>query len=65
MGKTDDFMVEVELHQGSALSPLIFNIVYDVITENVREEPPWCLIYADDLVVVAESRVEVERKLEE
>ena len=65
VGKTDDFKVRVGLHQGSALSPLLFNIVFDVITENVREEPPWCLIYADDVVVVAESKVEVERKLEE
>ena len=65
VGKTDEFKVGVGLHQGSALSPLLFNIVFDVITENVREEPPWCIIYADDVVLVAESRVGVERKLEE
>ena len=65
VGATDEFKVGVGLHQGSALSPLLFNIVFDVITESVREEPPWCIIYADDVVLVAESRVGVERKLEE
>ena len=65
VGKTDEFRVGVGLHQGSALSPLLFNIVFDVITENVREDPPWCIIYADDVVLVAEDRVGVERKLYE
>ena len=39
---TDCFKVQVGLHQGSALSPFLFNIVFDVLTEAVREEPPWC-----------------------
>ena len=36
----------------------------DVLTEDVREEPPWCLLYAEDIVLVAESREALERKLE-
>ena len=35
---TEGFRVTVGLHQGSALSPLLFNIVFDVVTENAREE---------------------------
>ncbi|XP_037804916.1 uncharacterized protein LOC119599255 [Penaeus monodon] len=65
VGTTEHFEVKVGLHQGSALSPLLFNIVLDVITENVREETPWCVLYADDIVLVAESRRVLERKLEE
>ncbi|XP_063590454.1 uncharacterized protein LOC134767383 [Penaeus indicus] len=65
VGTTDSFHVQVSLHQGSALSPLLFNIVFDVITENVREDPPWCILYADDIVLVTESRRTPERKLEE
>ena len=44
---------------------LLFNIVFDVITEDVREEPPWCVLYADDIVLVTEERRQLERKLEE
>ena len=65
VGTTDSFHVEVGLHQGSALSPLLFNIVFDVITENVREEPPWCVFYADDIVLVTDRKRKLERKLEE
>ena len=65
VGTTDSFYVKVGLHQRSALSPLLFNIVFDVITKNVREEPPWCLLYADDIVLVTEENRQLERKLEE
>ena len=64
VGMTNSFQVKVRLHQGSTLSPFLFNIVMDVLTEDVREEPPWCLLYADDIVLVAESREALERKLE-
>jgi hypothetical protein len=30
----------------------------------VRENPPLCLLYADDIVFIAQSRKEYERKLE-
>ncbi|XP_064111273.1 uncharacterized protein LOC135218753 [Macrobrachium nipponense] len=43
VGRTENFQVGVGLNQGSALSPLLF--VLDVLTEDVREEPPWCLLY--------------------
>ena len=59
--KDDCFKVQVGLHQGSALSPFLFNIVFDVLTEAVWEEPPWC---ADDVIIVAKSKIELQRKLE-
>ncbi|XP_047480552.1 uncharacterized protein LOC125033215 [Penaeus chinensis] len=40
LGMTDGFEVKVGLHQGSALSPILFNVVMDVMTEEVHEEPP-------------------------
>ena len=33
---SEEFQVKVGVHQGSALSPLLFAIVVDVITENAR-----------------------------
>ena len=35
-GISEEFGVDVEVHQGSVLSPLIFAIVVDVVTEHVR-----------------------------
>jgi hypothetical protein len=49
LGMTENFKVNVGLHQGSALSPFLFNKVFDVVTEEVRENPHWCLLYADAL----------------
>ena len=38
--------------------------MFDVITENVRVEPPRCILYANDIVLVAESRRQLEMELE-
>ena len=62
-GKTRQFQVEVGLHQGSALSPLLFALCVDVLTEEVREEAPWSMLYADDIVLCAESREDLQAKL--
>ena len=43
------------MHQGSALSPLLFVIVMEAISREFRVALPWELfLYADDLVAVAE-----------
>ena len=34
-GETEYFQIEVGLHQGSALSPLLFIITMDVLTEHI------------------------------
>ena len=37
-GETKEIEIEVGLHQGSALSPLLFVIIIDVTTEYIGEE---------------------------
>ena len=64
VGETESLEVKVGLHQGSALSPFLFNIVMEVMTENVRDEAPWSMMYADDVVLCAETKEELEQKLE-
>ena len=64
VGETEGFEVQVGLHQGSALSPFIFNVVMDVITQDLREAVPWCILYADDIVLCAERKEDLEVKLE-
>jgi len=38
------------MHQGSALSPLLFVIVMEVICSEFIDALPWELLYADDLI---------------
>ncbi|KAK3554546.1 hypothetical protein QTP70_025399 [Hemibagrus guttatus] len=64
VGQTEEFKVEVELHQGSALSPFLFAIVMDQLSEEVRQESPWTMMFADDIVICSESREQVEENLE-
>ncbi|KAK3512525.1 hypothetical protein QTP70_015643 [Hemibagrus guttatus] len=64
VGQTEEFKVEVRLHQGSALSPFLFAIVMDQLSEEVRQESPWTLMFADDIVICSESREQVEENLE-
>ena len=63
-GKTDAFEVKVGLHQGSALSPFLFAVVMDVLSEDVREAMLWDLLFADDLVITAESMEELQERYE-
>ena len=52
------------LHQGSALSPYLFIMILDVITEEIQEDTPWAMLFADDLVICDETRERTEDRLE-
>ncbi|KAK3551343.1 hypothetical protein QTP70_015024, partial [Hemibagrus guttatus] len=64
VGQTEEFNVEVGLHQGSAPSPFLFAIVMDQLSEEVRQESPWTMMFADDIVICSESREQVDENLE-
>ena len=55
--------VSVGVHQGSVLSPLLFIIVMAPLSREFRIGCPWELLYADDLVIVAESLEELKERL--
>ena len=59
---SEEFEVKVGVHQGSVLSPLLFAIVVDVITENARRGVVNELLYADDLVIVSEDIEDLKEK---
>ena len=52
---SSDFNVRVGVHQGSVLSPLLFAIVMEALSREFRISCPWELLYADDLVISADT----------
>ena len=56
--------MKVGLHQGSALSPCLFAMVMDRMTDDIREEAPWTMMFADDIVICSESKERLGEKLE-
>ena len=51
------------MHQGLALSPLLFVIVMEAISREFRVALPWELLYFDDLVVIAENEEDQIKRL--
>jgi len=49
------FRVNVGVHQGSVLSPLLFVIVLEALSRKFKGGLPLELLYADDLVLMAET----------
>ena len=64
VGTTESFKVKIGLHQGLALSPLLFAVIMDRLTDEVRREPPWTMLFAVYIVICEETREEVEQRLE-
>ena len=59
---SSSFSVKIGVHQGSALSSLLFIMVMDVLTEDVRDGSLMELLHANDLVLCGESLNEVVDK---
>ena len=52
---SDLFDVQVGVHQGSVLSSLLLIIVLEASSRELRTSCPWELLYADDLVLLADT----------
>ena len=61
-GLSSSIFMKAGVHQGSALSPLLFIMVMNVLTEDVRDGSLMELLYADDLVLCGKSLNEVMGK---
>ena len=40
------------------------NQVMNELTRHMQDKIPWCMLFADNIVLVAETKVEVNAKLE-
>ena len=49
VGTMEEFGVRVGLHQGSSLSPYLFNLLMHDSVQNIKEEAPWTMLFADDM----------------
>jgi hypothetical protein len=63
-GVTEKFTVKFGLHQGSALSPYLFVLIMDVLGQDKIQPSPWNLIFADDILLIDNTREGVEEQLE-
>ena len=61
-GDTDDFPIRIGLHQWSALSPYLSALVMDEVTRDIQGDITWCMLFADDVVLVDESRTGVNQQ---
>ena len=57
--------MQVGLHQGSVLNPLLFDAVMDVVSSEARSGLPSELLYADDLVLMAPTMEQLTRRVAE
>ena len=64
VGDTKDFSIDNGLHQGSTLNPFLFTIVMDELTKGIQDEIPWCMLLANDTVLIDGTRERVNTKLE-
>ena len=51
VGESEQFGARVVVHKVSTLSPFLFVLVMDVLTQGVKLEVPWSIIYADDIMI--------------
>ena len=61
---TEEFKVGVGLHQGSALSPFLFAIIMNKLTENIRKDAPCDMLFADDIMLSRQNHRELDNDLE-
>ena len=64
--KSEQFGVGVGLRQGSALSPLLFIMVMNLISGKVsKQEEIKKILYADDVAMVANNKDDLQKALQE
>ena len=62
--ESEKFPVKVGVHQGSVLSPFLFIIVLEALSKKFRKGLPYELLYADDLVLIAETEKLLMEKID-
>lgn len=59
-GISPPFAINVGVHQGSALSPLLFITCMDAATADLQTPHPWSLLYVDDVFLAGNEQQELQ-----
>ena len=62
-GNTGKFEVKVGLHEGLALSPFLFVIVMNLLSQNIKDIDLWELLFADDLAIAAYTEENLQERI--
>lgn len=57
-------IIQVEFHQGLFLNLLLFIIDFQILTEKFEIKYPCRILYADKLIIIAGSVLELEKKFQ-
>ena len=49
VGDTKSFQISIDVHQGSALRPVLFNVVLYTVSAYIQDQPPYLMMYVDDI----------------
>ena len=58
------FQLGLDYIKGQLWALYLFALVMDEVTRDIQGDIPWCMLFADDVVLVDESRTGVNKKLE-
>ncbi|XP_066987440.1 uncharacterized protein [Macrobrachium rosenbergii] len=64
VGLTEWIPVRDGLHHGSALSPYLFDLIMDVLSQGIRDQSPCCM-FPDGIVLCSTNRGVAESQLEQ
>ncbi|VDO97033.1 unnamed protein product [Heligmosomoides polygyrus] len=59
-----EFPISLGVHQGSALSTLLFVVIMDAISHDLQQPILWTLLYADDVMLASEHKIELQRQVQ-
>ena len=65
VGDVGYFPIDIGFYQDSALSPFLFTIVMDELTREIEDEVLWCILFADDIILIGKIRYGLNDKLEQ